>query len=200
MTALWLGGTSSACTEALIVTLVAKTRGYPVLSICGIITDPIAEVSATADPEIPLRNVVARTLTADSPPRMRTSPDQHIGEGHQAARHAAFRHDRAGEHKKRDRQHGEFADAARYLKHHRLERDADPIGAGERSETERVGDRHAERKAEEKGPDDDQDFHLPRLRSGVSAAPLRRPAAGRPISRRSATKSRVMAPPIGIGR
>jgi len=27
MTALWLGGTSSACTDALIVTLVAKTRG-----------------------------------------------------------------------------------------------------------------------------------------------------------------------------
>jgi hypothetical protein len=71
---LWLGGTSSACTEALIVTFVAKTRGYPVRSICGIITDPIAEVSATAEPEMPLRNVVARTLTADNPPRTRTSP------------------------------------------------------------------------------------------------------------------------------
>jgi hypothetical protein len=31
-------------------------------------------VSATAEPDMPLRNVVARTLTADNPPRMRTSP------------------------------------------------------------------------------------------------------------------------------
>jgi len=37
-------------------------------------TEPIAEVSATAEPEIPLKKVVASTLTADSPPRTRTSP------------------------------------------------------------------------------------------------------------------------------
>ncbi len=74
MTALWLGGTSSAWTEAVIVTLVAKTRGNPLFSICGIITEPIAEVSATAEPEIPLRNVVASTLTAESPPRTRVKP------------------------------------------------------------------------------------------------------------------------------
>jgi hypothetical protein len=39
------------------------------LSICGI-TEPIADVSATDDPEMPLRNVVATTFTADRPPRM----------------------------------------------------------------------------------------------------------------------------------
>ena len=31
-------------------------------------------MSATAEPEMPLRNVVARTLTAESPPRTRTRP------------------------------------------------------------------------------------------------------------------------------
>src|SRR6202140_1318137 len=74
MTALWLGGTSSAWTEAVIVTLVAKTRGKPDFSICGIITEPIAEVSATAEPEMPLRKVVASTLTTDSPPRTLVKP------------------------------------------------------------------------------------------------------------------------------
>jgi hypothetical protein len=56
------------------VTLVANTRGKPLFSICGIITEPIADVSATAEPEIPLRNVVASTLTTESPPRMRVRP------------------------------------------------------------------------------------------------------------------------------
>src|ERR1700694_5990287 len=56
------------------VTLVANTRGYPFFSICGIITDPMAEVSATDDPEMPLRKVVATTLTTDRPPRMRKNP------------------------------------------------------------------------------------------------------------------------------
>ena len=74
MTALCDGGTRIAWTEALIVTLVANTRGNPTFSICGIITDPIADVSATEDPEIPDRNVVAMMLTADNPPRTRTTP------------------------------------------------------------------------------------------------------------------------------
>jgi hypothetical protein len=37
-------------------------------------TEPIAEVSATAEPEMPERKVVAITLTADSPPRRRDTP------------------------------------------------------------------------------------------------------------------------------
>ena len=40
------------------VTLVANGRGYPTFSICGIITDPIAEVSATDDPEMPLADLM----------------------------------------------------------------------------------------------------------------------------------------------
>ena len=91
--------------------------------------------------------------------------DQDIGKGHQAARHPALGHDRTGQHKERDRQHGELADPARHLQHHRLERDADPVGAGKRSKAERVGDRHAQSKAGEEGPDDDQDFHLTTVRS-----------------------------------
>jgi len=61
-------------TDAVIVTLVANTRGKPLFSICGIMTEPIAEVSATAEPEMPLRNVVASTSTSDSPPRTRVKP------------------------------------------------------------------------------------------------------------------------------
>ena len=37
-------------------------------------TEPIADVSATDDPEMPLKNVVATMFTADSPPRTRTMP------------------------------------------------------------------------------------------------------------------------------
>src|SRR5215467_5149154 len=113
MTALWLGGTSSACTEAVIVTLVEKTRGKPTFSICGIITEPIAEVSATAEPEMPERKVVATTFTTAKP----READQHVGERHHAPRHAAFRHDGAGQHEERDRQHRDFADPVRNLQH-----------------------------------------------------------------------------------
>src|ERR1700730_13614407 len=62
-TAVWLGGTGSLDTEAVMVRLLANTRGNPAFTICGIITEPIAEVSATAEPEMPLRKVVASTLT-----------------------------------------------------------------------------------------------------------------------------------------
>ncbi len=37
-------------------------------------TEPIAEVSATEEPEIPLRKVVATTFTTDRPPRIRKTP------------------------------------------------------------------------------------------------------------------------------
>jgi hypothetical protein len=90
-------------------------------------------------------------------------PDQHVGERHQPPCHAALGHDGAGEHKKRDRQHCEFTDPARHLEHHRFERDTDPISAGKRPQTERVGNRHTESKADEECPDDDQDFHPLRL-------------------------------------
>src|SRR5437660_571221 len=74
MTALWLGGTRRPCTEAEIVTLVENTRGYPERSSGGIITEPIAEASATDEPEMPLIKVVAMMLTSDSPPRSRSVP------------------------------------------------------------------------------------------------------------------------------
>ena len=78
-------------------------------------------------------NVVAMMLTSARPPRTAHDlPIKTLAEGDEAARHAAFRHDRAGQYKERDRQHREFADAARYLQHHRLERDVDPQRAGKR--------------------------------------------------------------------
>ena len=62
---------SKACTEPQIVTLVAKTRGKPALTICGIITEPIAEVSATDEPEIQPNKVDANMLTKAKPPRIK---------------------------------------------------------------------------------------------------------------------------------
>ena len=53
------------------VTLVANTRGYPALTICGIITEPIDAVSATDEPEMQPNSVLASTLTTASPPRMK---------------------------------------------------------------------------------------------------------------------------------
>ena len=95
-------------------------------SICGIITEPIAEVSATDEPEMPLRNVVATMFTTDSPPRTRTKPTSTLAKRDQAPRHAAFGHDRAGQHEERDGQHRELAHAVGDLQHHRFERNADP--------------------------------------------------------------------------
>ena len=53
------------------VTLVAKVRGYPALTIFGIITDPMAAVSATDDPEMQPKSVLASTFTSARPPRMK---------------------------------------------------------------------------------------------------------------------------------
>src|SRR5215469_11007779 len=104
-----------------------------------------------------------------------------------AAWHAALGHDLAGEHKKRDREHRELADATRHLEHDGFERDADPIGARQRRQTQPIGDGYAENEAQKKASDDDQDFHAS-------------PVAGWPIRSRSMTKSKVTIPPIGIGR
>ena len=66
---LWLGGIRIACTDPLTVTAVEKSRGYPLRSISGISTDPMEAVSATAEPEMPPKNVEARIFTSDNPPR-----------------------------------------------------------------------------------------------------------------------------------
>ena len=71
MTALCEGGIIKACTEPQMVTLVANTRGKPALTICGIITEPMAEVSATEEPEMQPNKVEAMMLTKAKPPRMK---------------------------------------------------------------------------------------------------------------------------------
>ena len=108
---------------------------------------------------MPLRNVVARMLTADSPPRTRTRPTSTLAKRDQPPRHAAFGHDRAGQHEERDGQHRDLADAVGDFQHHRFGRNADPQRAGERAEAERVGDRHADREAQEQRAEEDQEVH-----------------------------------------
>ena len=63
------GGTSSATIDAVMVTLTAKSRSNPRLTICGIIAPPTAETSAIAEPETPPKNSDDSTLTWPSPPR-----------------------------------------------------------------------------------------------------------------------------------
>src|SRR5699024_8003042 len=41
---------------------------YPCLTIAGIIIVPVAEVSATAEPETPPKNILSTTFVAESPP------------------------------------------------------------------------------------------------------------------------------------
>ena len=48
--------------EELIVITVENFTSYPAFFIIGIITEPIAAVSAVATPEIPPKNILVRTL------------------------------------------------------------------------------------------------------------------------------------------
>ena len=57
-----------ACSDPVIVILVANVLGYPLFSICGIMTDPMDAVSATVEPEMQPNSVEAPTLTRLSPP------------------------------------------------------------------------------------------------------------------------------------
>jgi len=79
---------------------------------------------------MPLRNVVASTLTTAHS----GDPDQHVGEGDQAARHATLRHDGAGKHEERNGQHRNLADPVGDFQHHGFERNADVERAGDGSE------------------------------------------------------------------
>ena len=109
---------------------------------------------------MPLKNVVARMLTADRPPRTRTTPTMHVGEADQAMRHAAFRHDGAGQHEKRNGQHRHLADAVGDFQHHRFRRNADPQGADQRAEAERIGNRHADGEAEKQRAEQNEEVHV----------------------------------------
>ena len=53
------------------VTEVAKSPSYPFFFMIGISSEPIDEVSAAEDPEIPPKNMLASTLTIANPPRKR---------------------------------------------------------------------------------------------------------------------------------
>ena len=64
------GGTSMPCTDEAMVTVVAKSRSYPALSIAGISTDPSEDMSAIGEPEIPPKNIEATILTIARPPRI----------------------------------------------------------------------------------------------------------------------------------
>ena len=63
------GGTSSATSAAVMVTLTAKSRSKPRLTICGIIAPPIAETSAMAEPDTPPNSSEDTMLTWPRPPR-----------------------------------------------------------------------------------------------------------------------------------
>jgi hypothetical protein len=66
---LWLGGMSTPWQALATVTAVEKSAGKPALTIIGISREPREETSATAEPEIPPKNILARIFTWDKPPR-----------------------------------------------------------------------------------------------------------------------------------
>ena len=63
------GGTIVAVPPAAAKSAVAKGAGYFLLNISGIVIDPIAAVSALADPQTPEKNIVPKTTTIPKPPR-----------------------------------------------------------------------------------------------------------------------------------
>ena len=64
-----LGGIMGPMTDEAAVMAADISRGYPRFSISGMNTRPMAEVSATADPESPAKITDAHTLTRAIPAR-----------------------------------------------------------------------------------------------------------------------------------
>ena len=62
------GGMIGPITELAAVIAAANFLEYPCFSIAGINIDPIAEVSATADPERPAKSIDERIFTCAKPP------------------------------------------------------------------------------------------------------------------------------------
>ena len=65
-----LGGIRIPRVEEQAVMAPASSAEYPSFPMAGIIREPMAAASATADPEMPPKNMAATTLTWPSPPRM----------------------------------------------------------------------------------------------------------------------------------
>jgi isopentenyl diphosphate isomerase/L-lactate dehydrogenase-like FMN-dependent dehydrogenase len=63
------GGMMEAVAPEAAKRAVAKAGGYFLLSISGIVVEPIAAVSALAEPQTPEKNIVERITTNPSPPR-----------------------------------------------------------------------------------------------------------------------------------
>ena len=68
MTMLWLGGIIIPWTEEATVRAVANSRSYPFWTIIGIMIGPVEEMSATAEPDTPPKNIESMQLTIASPP------------------------------------------------------------------------------------------------------------------------------------
>ena len=85
--------------------------------------------------------------------------DEDLGEVDQPLGHAALAHDGAGEDEEGNGEEREIVGAVGDLEHHRFERQVDPQRRADGGETERIGDRHAERAEEREAADEDEDVH-----------------------------------------
>ena len=63
------GGISTPIDEAAATIAAARSDEYPARRIAGIIVEPIAEISAVVEPEIPEKNISASMTTIAKPPR-----------------------------------------------------------------------------------------------------------------------------------
>ena len=101
MIILWLGGIRTAWTAVVTVSAIAKLFVYPLRSMAGIMIEPREETSATAEPEMPPKNMLSTQLIIARPPRIR--PTKRLARLTSRLGDPAFAHDLAGQDKERDR-------------------------------------------------------------------------------------------------
>ena len=71
MTMLWDGGIRTPWQAVVTVRPTVNSLSYPCLTIIGMTTEPSDDTSATAEPEIPPKNMESRQFTYARPPRKR---------------------------------------------------------------------------------------------------------------------------------
>ena len=133
-------------------------------------------MSATDEPEMPLRKVVASTLTTDRPPRTRVKPTSTLAKATMRRAMPPSAMMAPASTKNGMVSIATLLTAVGDLQHHRFERNADPEAAAMAAEAERIGDRHADEKAEKHRCQKYEDVH----RCNASARVLvdRKPVLG----------------------
>ena len=114
------GGIMTPMPPAAVTSAAANPGSYPLLFMGGIMTLPMAAVSAADDPEISEKNMVASMTTMPIPPRM--WPDQGVGQVYHPPGYAAGLHQHSRQHKERNGKVGKMSQAGKYFLRQNFER------------------------------------------------------------------------------